>query len=122
PAPLPGADRDLVDTALALGFAADRTPVGVTVRSERFFASSGNLSSATSQRFLGLMSAFPHGPVACQVAVPARSNRQWAPRVANLVERFARAEDASRVSTGMVVTDALPPGTVQCAFAAYGDR
>lgn len=122
PEPLPGAASELIQTALVTGFSADRTNTGVIVRSERFFKPSGQLSSATVKRFHGLLQAFPHGPVACQVAVPERGARVWARRVASLVERFGRMEDPSRVSTGMVVTDALRAGTVQCTFAAYSWR
>lgn len=120
PKPLPGADTELVETALAMGFEADRVATGAIVRSGRFFTPAGKVSSSTVQRFVGLMSAFPHGPVACQVAVPARSRRAWPPRVATLVERLQRGAEPGRVSTGMVVTDALAAGTVQCTFAAYG--
>ncbi|MEM7139278.1 MAG: hypothetical protein AAF500_22090 [Myxococcota bacterium] len=120
PQPLPGAATELVQTALAMGFEADRAPTGAIVRSGRFFSSAGRVSAGTVQRFSGLMSAFPHGPVACQVAVPAHARRAWPQRVAALVERFQRGEERGRVSTGMVVTDALPAGTVQCTFAAYG--
>jgi len=119
PEPLPGAATDLVQTALATGFTADRNASGVIVRSGRFFTPSGNISSATVQRFSGLLAAFPHGPVACQTAVPATAERAWSRRVAALVERFGRLEHADRVSTGMVVTEALGAGTVQCTFAAY---
>ncbi len=119
PEPLPGAAAELVETALVTGFSADRTNTGVIVRSERFFAASGQVSSATVKRFHGLLQAFPHGPVACQVAVPELRTRVWARRVASLVERFGRMDDPSRVSTGMVVTEAFGAGTVQCTFAAY---
>jgi hypothetical protein len=119
PEPLPGAAAELVETALVTGFSADRTNTGVIVRSERFFKASGQVSSATVKRFHGLLQAFPHGPVACQVAVPELRSRVWARRVASLVERFGRMDDPGRVSTGMVVTDALGAGTVQCTFAAY---
>lgn len=119
PEPLPGASAELIETALVLGFTADRITTGVIVRSERFFTSSDHVSSATVKRFHGLLEAFPHGPVACQVAVPELRSRVWARRVASLVERFGRMDDPSRVSTGMVVTDALGAGTVQCTFAAY---
>ncbi|MEM8606800.1 MAG: hypothetical protein AAGF92_06825 [Myxococcota bacterium] len=120
PEPLPGAAAELVQTALAMGFEADRLNTGAIVRSGRFFTPSGRVSQSTVQRFVGLMSAFPHGPVACQVAVPQRARRAWPPRVATLVERLQRTDDPGRVSTGMVVTDSLAAGTVQCTFAAYG--
>lgn len=119
PEPLPGAAAELIDTALVIGFAADRTNAGVIVRSERFFTSSGQVSSATVRRFHGLLEAFPHGPVACQVAVPEARGRVWARRVAALVERLGRMNDPGRVSTGMVLTRALGVGTVQCTFPAY---
>ena len=119
PKPLPGAAAELIETALVTGFSADRINTGVIVRSERFFTASGQVSSATVKRFHGLLRAFPHGPVACQVAVPELRTRVWARRVASLVERFGRMDDPSRVSTGMVVTDAFGAGTVQCTFAAY---
>ena len=119
PEPLPGAAAELIETALVTGFAADRTNTSVIVRSERFFTASGRVSSATVRRFHGLLRAFPHGPVACQVAVPELRSRVWARRVASLVERLGRMDDPGRVSTGMVVTDALGAGTVQCTFAAY---
>ncbi|MDH3200338.1 MAG: hypothetical protein OEM15_05535 [Myxococcales bacterium] len=119
PEPLPGAAAELIQTALITGFSADRTNTGVIVRSERFFKASGQVSSATVKRFHGLLQAFPHGPVACQVAVPELRSRVWARRVASLVERFGRMDDPGRVSTGMVVTGALGAGTVQCTFAAY---
>jgi hypothetical protein len=119
PEPLPGAAAELIQTALVTGFSADRTNSGVIIRSERFFKASGQVSSATVKRFQGLLQGFPHGPVACQVAVPELRGRVWVRRVAALVERFGRMEDPSRVSTGMVVTDALQAGTVQCTFAAY---
>lgn len=122
PQPLPGAATELVETALAMGFEADRVPTGAIVRSGRFFTPGGKVSASTVQRFVGLMSAFPHGPVACQVAVPARTRRAWPQRVAVLVERFQRASEPGRISVGMVVTDALASGTVQCTFAAYGRR
>ena len=122
PEPLPGASVELVETALVTGFSADRGNTGVVIRSERFFTASGQVSAATVKRFGGLLDAFPHGPVACQVAVPTLGNRAWSRRVAALVERFARLEDPSRISTGMVATDALAGGTVQCTFAAYRTR
>ena len=122
PEPLPGAAAELIGTALATGFTADRTNTSVIVRSERFFTASGRVSQATVKRFHGLLRAFPHGPVACQVAVPELRSRVWARRVALLVERLGRMDDPGRVSTGMVVTDALGAGTVQCTFAAYRGR
>ena len=119
PEPRPGASTELVETALVTGFAADRLGGGVVIRSERFFTSSGQVSSATVKRFHGLLAAFPHGPVACQVAVPELRSRVWARRVALLVERLRRMDDPARVSTGMVVTQSLSAGAVQCTFAAY---
>jgi hypothetical protein len=119
PAPRPGASTELVETAWATGFAADRTPSGVLVRSERFFTSSGAVSSATVKRFAGLMAAYPHGPVACQVAVPEVQSRVWSRRVAQLVDRFLRVDESGRLSTSMVETESLAAGTVQCTFAAY---
>ena len=119
PEPAPGASTGLVETALVMGFAADRMGSGVVVRSERFFASSGKVSGATVKRFHGLLEAFPHGPVACQVAVPELRSRVWARRVALLVERLRRMDDPGRVSTSMVVTQSLSAGAVQCTFAAY---
>ncbi|NOQ84475.1 MAG: hypothetical protein GQ551_10735, partial [Myxococcales bacterium] len=119
PEPRPGASIELVETALATGFAADRVGSGVLIRSERFFTSNGNVSNATVKRFHGLLAAFPHGPVACQVAVPELAGRVWAHRVARLVERLRRMDDPGRVSTGMVVTRSLSAGVVQCTFAAY---
>ncbi|MBT8467195.1 MAG: hypothetical protein KJN97_00490, partial [Deltaproteobacteria bacterium] len=91
----------------------------VLIRSERFFGSNGQVSNATVRRFIGLLRAFPHGPVACQVVVPELSSRVWARRVAQLVERFGRVEEPERVSTSMVATESLAAGTVQCTFAAY---
>jgi hypothetical protein len=119
PEPRPGASTELVETALVTGFAADRVGNGVVIRSERFFTSSGHVSSATVKRFHGLLAAFPHGPVACQVAVPEPRSRAWARRVALLVDRLRRMDDPGRVSTGMVVTRSLSAGAVQCTFAAY---
>ncbi len=121
PEPAPGASTELVETALVTGFAADRMSSGVVIRSERFFTSSGKVSGATVKRFHGLLGAFPHGPVACQVAVPELRSRVWARRVALLVERLRRMDDPGRVSTSMVVTRSLSAGTVQCTFAAYRD-
>jgi hypothetical protein len=119
PEPAPGAATGLVETALVMGFAADRMGSGVVIRSERFFTQSGQVSSATVKRFHGLLGAFPHGPVACQVAVPELRSRVWARRVALLIERLRRMEDPGRVSTSMVVTQSLSAGAVQCTFAAY---
>ncbi|MGB3052828.1 MAG: hypothetical protein WBB42_17630 [Polyangiales bacterium] len=119
PEPRPGASTALVETALVTGFAADRLGSAVLIGSERFFTSKGQVSSATVKRFSGLLEAFPHGPVACQVAAPQLSSRVWARRVAQLVDRFERMGDPGRVSTSMVVTESLGAGTVQCTFAAY---
>ena len=119
PEPRPGATLELVETAQLTGFAADRSSNGVIVRSERFFASDGRLSQATVTRFQGLLAAFPHGPVVCQVAVPEVQSRSWARRVAALVDRLRRVEDPARVSTSMVETESMRAGIVQCTFAAY---
>jgi len=119
PEPRPGASTELVETALAMGFAADRMSSGVLIRSERFFTSGGQVSSRTVKRFHTLLGAFPHGPVACQVAVPELRSRTWARRIAKLVQQLRKMQDPTRVSTGMVVTDSLPAGAVQCTFAAY---
>ncbi|NNE17838.1 MAG: hypothetical protein HKN10_05095 [Myxococcales bacterium] len=119
PEPRPGASTALVETASVTGFAADRLGSAVLIRSERFFGSNGQVSTATVRRFIGLLRAFPHGPVACQVAVPELGSRVWARRVAQLVERFGRMGDPERVSTSMVATESLGAGTVQCTFAAY---
>jgi hypothetical protein len=119
PEPQPGASAELVETALVTGFAADRADHGVVIRSERFFTSDGRVSSATVKRFHGLLAAFPHGPVACQVAVPGLQSRVWSRRVALLVERLGHMDDPGRVSTGIVVTRSLSAGTVQCTFPAY---
>ncbi|MDH3655871.1 MAG: hypothetical protein OEN21_16530 [Myxococcales bacterium] len=119
PEPRPGASTALVQTASVTGFSADRLGSAVLIRSERFFTSKGQVSSATVRRFAGLLEAFPHGPVACQVAVPELSSRVWARRVAQLVERFGRMDDPGRISTSMVATESLSEGTVQCTFAAY---
>ena len=119
PEPRPGASTELVETALVTGFAADRVGSGVVIRSERFFTPNGQVSSATVKRFHGLLAACPHGPVACQVAVPELRSRVWARRVALLIERLRRMNDPGRVSTGMVVTQSLSAGAVQCTFAAY---
>ena len=119
PSPRPGASTELVEMAWLMGFAADRTGTGVVVRSERFFTAGGQVTAATVKRFAGLLAAFPHGPVACQVAVPELQRRVWSRRVARLVDRFRGFDDPARVSTSMVETDSLGPGTVQCTFAAY---
>ncbi len=119
PSPRPGASSELVETAWVTGFAADRTAAGVVVRSERFFNSNGAISSATVKRFSGLLAAYPHGPVACQVAVPELQSRVWSRRVAQLVDRFRRFDDSGRVSTSMVATESLNAGAVQCTFVAY---
>lgn len=119
PEPRPGASTALVETASVTGFAADRLGSAVLIRSERFFGLNGQVSNATIRRFIGLLEAFPHGPVACQVAVPELSSRVWARRVAELVERFGRMENPERVSTSMVATESMSAGTVQCTFAAY---
>ena len=110
---------ELVETAWMMGFAADKAATGVVVRSDRFYTTNGAISTATMKRFRGLLAAFPHGPVACQVAVPEAESAAWTRRVAQLVDRLRRIEDPGRVSTGMVATRALSPGTVQCTFAAY---
>lgn len=119
PEPRPGASIELVETALRIGFSADRLGTGVLIRSERFFKSDGQVSNASVKRFHGLLTAFPHGPVACQVAVPELHSRVWARRVAQLVERLRRMEEPGRVSTSMVVDESRGAGTVQCTFAAY---
>ncbi len=119
PEPLPGASTELVETAAVTGFEADRMGTGVVVRSRAFFRSGGEVSAATVRRFHGLLAAFPHGPVACQVAVPELESRVWARRVAQLVERLRRMDDPTRVSTSMVATRSLAPGAVQCTFLAY---
>lgn len=119
PSPRSGASTELVEMAWLTGFAADRTATGVVVRSARFFMAGGQVSEATIKRFGGLLAAFPHGPVACQVAVPELQNRGWSRRVAQLVDRFARSDELTRVVTSVVETDALAPGVVQCTFAAY---
>jgi hypothetical protein len=118
PSPRPGSSTELVETAWFTGFSAERTHSGVVIRSGRFFASGGQVSMATVQRFHGLLAAFPHGPVACQVAVPELQSRIGSRRVAELVERL-QTENATRLSTSMVVTEALSEGTVQCTFLAY---
>jgi len=119
PEPRPGASIELVETALLTGFTADRSSNGVIVRSVRFFDSEGRLSGAAMTRFEGLLAAFPHGPVACQVAVPEVQSRGWSRRVATLVDRLRRTDEPSRVSTSMVETESMRAGTVQCTFAAY---
>lgn len=119
PEPQPGTSTELVDTARVTGFSADRLGNAVVVRSERFFTAGGQVSNATVKRFFGLLAAFPHGPVACQVAVPALRSRVWAQRVAQLVKRLRRTDDPGRISTSMVATQSLRAGTVQCTFAAY---
>jgi hypothetical protein len=120
PSPQPGSSIELVETARVTGFAADRTDSGVVIRSERFFASGGQVSAATVQRFQGLLGAFPHGPVACQIAVPELQSGVWSRRAAGLVEHL-QAHDSTRVSTSMMVTGTLGAGTVQCTFLAYRD-
>ncbi len=119
PEPLPGASTELVETAAVTGFEADRMGTGVVVRSARFFTSRGQVSAATVKRFHGLLAAFPHGPVACQVAVPEPQSRVWSRRVAQLVEHLRRMDGPARVSTSMVLTRSLGAGSVQCTFAAY---
>ncbi len=119
PSPRPGASTELVEMAWLTGFAADRSETGVAVRSERFFTAGGQVSQATLKRFGGLLAAFPHGPVACQVAVPELQNRLWSRRVAQLVDRFSENDDFTRVVTSVVAANALAPGVVQCTFAAY---
>jgi len=119
PQPLAGAAAELVETASIKGFAADRSPSGVTIRSNRFFTSAGHVSTTAAERFHDLLRAFPHGPVACQVSVPGLESREWARRVAVLIDRMRRMGDAGRVSTSMVVTEALGTGVVQCTFAVY---
>ncbi len=121
PSPRPGASTELVDTAFVMGFGADRTPAGVVVRSGRFFSTNGQVSSAALKRFSALLTGFPHGPVACQVAVPTTRNAAWSRRATQLADRFEQIDDASRLSTLAIETDALGPGTVQCTFAAYRD-
>ncbi len=119
PEPLPGASTELVQTALVMGFVADRTNTGVIVRSDGFFDASGQVSGATVRRFEGLLAAFPHGPVACQVGVSGSPNKSSTRRAAGLVDRLERTEAGDRVSTTIVRTKALPVGAVQCTFAAY---
>lgn len=121
PTPRPGAGTELVETAWMLGFSADRTSAGVVIRSERFFDGAGQVSTATLKRFIGLLDGFPHGPVACQVAIPEARSAAWTRHVARLVDRLRRIEAPNRVSTSMVDTDALPAGTVRCTFIAYRD-
>jgi len=119
PEPRPGSSTELVQTAVVLGFVADRAGTGVVIRSERFFSSSGQVSDATVKRFHGLVAAFPHGPVACQVVVPELRGEAWTRRVAMLVARLRSIDDPARVSASMVTTDSLGAGAVQCTFAAY---
>lgn len=119
PEPRPGAATELVQTAFVTGFAADRTVNGVVVRSERFFRSNGQVSQATVKRFEGLLAAYPHGPVACQVTVPELQDRVWSRRVAKLVDRLRQVEEPARISTAVVETTSMGVGTVQCTFAAY---
>ena len=119
PSPRPGASTELVQTARVTGFDADRGGTGVVVRSERFFASTGRVSQATVKRFGGLLSAFPHGPIACQVAVPETQSGAWARRVAQLAQALQPVDEAARVTTGMIETETLRAGAVQCTFAAY---
>jgi hypothetical protein len=119
PEPRPGDSVELVETALTKGFAADRLASGVLIRSDRFFTSGGQVSNATVKRFHGLLAGFPHGPVACQVSVPESQSRDWAKRIALLVERMRRIDDSGRVSTSMLETQSLSAGVVQCTFASY---
>lgn len=119
PKPPPGASIDLVETASTYGFSADRTSMGVVVRSRRFFDAAGRVSGPTLGSFGDLLAGFPHGPVACQVAVPSDPNPVWEGRVAHLAEGFARRDGSGRVSTSIVATKSLGAGTVQCTFAAY---
>lgn len=121
PSPRPGASTELVETAFVMGFAADRTTSGVVVRSTRFFTTGGQVSSAAVKRFSGLVDGFPHGPVACQVAIPTTQRTTWLRRATQLIDRFERIDDGSRVSTSTVETNVFGPGTVQCTFAAYRD-
>lgn len=119
PEPQPGASIELVETARVTGFSADRLGGAVVVRSERFFTPGGQVSNATVKRFLGLLAAFPQGPVACQVAVPELRSRVWAQRVAQLVQRLRRTDEPARISTSMLATESFRAGTVQCTFASY---
>lgn len=119
PAPRPGASIALVETATTSGFAADRTATGVVVRSERFFGSDGKVFTGTLNRFRALVTAFPHGPIGCQVAVPNDESRLWTRRVAELATELSRSDGGGRIATSMVGTRSLDPGTVQCTFAAY---
>ena len=119
PEPRPGSSTELVETAVVLGFVAGRAGNGVVIRSERFFSSSGQVSNATVKRFQGLVDAFPHGPIACQVAVPELRSEAWTQRVAQLVARLRPMDDRARVSTSMIATQSLSAGAVQCTFAAY---
>jgi len=119
PEPRPGSSTELVQTAVVLGFVADRAGTGVVIRSERFFSSSGQVLDTTVKRFHGLVAAFPHGPVACQVAVSELGSGAWTRRAAILVARLRSIDDPARVSASMVTTDFLRAGTVQCTLAAY---
>lgn len=119
PEPGPGAATELVETAMVKGFAADRLPTGVLIRSDRFFTSAGQVSNATVKRFQELVSGFPHGPIACQVSVPERQSPDWARRTARLIERLRRVDDRRRIAISMAVVKSLSIGVVQCTFAAY---
>jgi hypothetical protein len=119
PSPRPGASTELVETARLTGFSADRTGTGVVVRSGRLFTPGGQVSNAAVKRLAGLLGAFPHGPVACQVVVPELQSRVWSRRVAALIDRLQRIDDPARVATSMIATDSLSVGAVQCTFAAY---
>jgi hypothetical protein len=77
------------------------------------------VSAATVKRFSGLLAAFPHGPVACQVAVPEPEGEVWSRRVAQLIDQLQRVDDPTRVSVSMIAADSLGAGDVQCTFAAY---
>jgi len=121
PRPRPGAGTELVQSASAKGFGADRSTSGVVIRSDRFFTTGGQVSSATLERFHVLLTAFPHGPVACKVSVPEPQGGEWARRVALLVERFRRMDDRGRVSTSMIASQSLGTSVVLCTFAAYPD-
>ncbi|MGB8329935.1 MAG: hypothetical protein WCE62_07390 [Polyangiales bacterium] len=119
PEPRPGAATELVQTALTKGFEADRSAGGVVIRSDRFFTQAGQVSNSTVQRLHGLLEGFPHGPVACQVSIPELQSRDWVRRVALLVERLRRVDEGGRVSVGMLSSQSLSAGLVQCTFAAY---
>ncbi len=121
PEPGPGAATELVETAVVKGFSADRLPTGVLIRSDRFFTSAGQVSNATVERFHELLVGFPHGPIVCQVAVPELQSRDWARRIARLIERLRRMDDRGRVAISMAVSKSLGAGVVQCTFAAYRD-